>query len=121
MTIIMHFGNAKCYFEKFYYNGTNFPFNFKVVVDYGIKEKSMNYVNSTYSEDFVKINGYYFVIISRHYSILFFNLKYVDLRIVNYIFYYKCTKCNDPLSCHQLSVEISSCICCACMLVNMIN
>ena len=45
--------------------GQIFPFNFKVVVDYGIKEKSMNYVNSTYSEDFVKINGYYLVIIIR--------------------------------------------------------
>ena len=71
MIIIMHFGNAKCYFEKFYYNGTNFPFNFKVVVDYGIKEKFMNYVNSTYSEGFVKINGYYFVIIIRIITTLF--------------------------------------------------
>ena len=43
--------------------GQIFPFNFKVVVDYGIKEKSMKYVNSTYSEDFVQTNGYQFVII----------------------------------------------------------
>ena len=111
--------------RSFIIMGQIFPFNSKVVVDYGIKEKSMKYVNSTYSEDFVKTNGYQFVIIIQieapHYSILYFNLKIVDLRIVKYIFYYKCTKCNDPLSCHQLSVEISSCICCACMLVNMIN
>ena len=51
--------------RSFIIMGQIFPFNFKVVVDYGIKEKSMNYVNSTYSEDFVKINGYYFVIIIR--------------------------------------------------------
>lgn len=45
--------------------GQIFPFNFKVVVDYGIKEKSMKYVSSIYSEDFVKTNGLQFVIIIR--------------------------------------------------------
>ena len=38
--------------------GQIFPFNFKVVADYGIKERSMKYVNSTYSEDFVKTKEY---------------------------------------------------------------
>ena len=44
--------------RSFIIMGQIFPFNFKVVVDYGIKEKSMKYVNSTYSEEFVKTKGY---------------------------------------------------------------
>ena len=51
--------------RSFIIMGQIFPFNFKVVVDYGIKEKSMKYVNSTYSEEFVKTKGYQFVIIIR--------------------------------------------------------
>ena len=51
--------------RSFIIMGQIFPFNSKVVVDYGIKEKSMKYVNSTYSEEFVKTKGYQFVIIIR--------------------------------------------------------
>ena len=57
--------------RSFIIMGQIFPFNFKVVVDYGIKEKSMKYVNSTYSEEFVKTKGYQFVIIIRITATLF--------------------------------------------------
>ena len=57
--------------RSFIIMGQIFPFNSKVVVDYGIKEKSMKYVNSTYSEEFVKTKGYQFVIIIRITATLF--------------------------------------------------